>query len=123
MTNDTGEQIKFWAVLVAVMLGVSVAVLLIDMTIKAAILEESNALRRTLLGMQDDRQTEASSNGTGHDASHPGPVLDKFSARMEAGNVANGSKAVDSKAPTRKTRGTRARPGTESDSGEIPPRV
>jgi hypothetical protein len=120
MASETQDKIKFWVFLVAMMLGVSVAVLLIDMTIKAAILEESNALRRVILGVQDDRSAEANPNGTSHDANSSSVVLGKFPAGMETGNVANGSKAEVPPLP-RKRRGTRTEPGTPGDSGEIPP--
>jgi hypothetical protein len=116
--QDSNEKIKFWAVLIGIMLGVSVAVLLIDMTIKAAILEESNALRRTLLGVRDDGQTEANPYGTNHNGNSSSPVLDFFSAGMEAGNVANGHK--ETPIPPARKRTTRTKPGTQGDTGEIP---
>lgn len=120
MTEASDEKLKFWAVLVAVMLGVSVAVLLIDMTIKAAILEESNALRRTLLGIQDDRPTEASNNGASHNSNSSSSVLDIFPAGMENGDVATGDKTSSNGTSTRGKR-TRTQPRTQGDSGEIPP--
>lgn len=120
MTEASDDKMKFWAVLVAVMLGVSVAVLLIDMTIKAAILEESNALRRTLLGVQDDGSPKASDNGASHNGNSSGPVLDIFPAGMETGDVATGDKASPNGTSTRGKR-TRTQPRTQGDSGEIPP--
>lgn len=90
--KDTQDNIKFWTVLTAMILLVSVAVLLIDMTIKAAILEESNALRRTIIGIQDDRPAKADSNGASNNSDSAGSVLDKFPAGMETRNVSNGTK-------------------------------
>lgn len=97
--KDTRDNIKFWTMLTAMILLVSVAVLLIDMTIKAAILEESNALRRAILGVQDDRAAKTSSNGASYNSDSAGSVLDKFPAGMETGNVPNGTKETTS--PTR----------------------
>lgn len=90
--KNTQDNIKFWTVLTAMILLVSVAVLLIDMTIKAAILEESNALRRTIIGIQDDRPAKTDSNGASNNSDSAGSVLDKFPARMETRNVSNGTK-------------------------------
>lgn len=113
--KESKDNIKFWTFLAGIILAVSVTVLLIDMSIKAAILEESNALRRVLLGVQDDRSAKANSNGASNDANRPGPVLDKFSAGMEAGNVPNGNQAPVSKANGRK----QTQPRTPRNSGEI----
>lgn len=120
MTAESEDKTKFWVVLIAIMLGVSVAVLLIDMTIKAAILEESNALRKLILGVQDDRSAETSNNGASDNANRPGPVLDIFPAGMETGNVPNGDKASPN---GRTTRGKRSgnEPRTQGNSREIPP--
>jgi hypothetical protein len=58
MADD--DKTKFWVFLIGALLAVSVLVLLLDMGIKSAILEESNALKRTI--------NEVKWNGTG-----PGP--------------------------------------------------
>src|SRR5580692_10693265 len=54
------DKTKFWVFLIGALLAVSVLVLLLDMGIKSAILEESNALKRTM--------NEVKWNGAG-----PGP--------------------------------------------------
>lgn len=114
--KESKDNIKFWTVLAGIILAVSVTVLLIDMSIKAAILEESNALRRVLLGVQDDRSAKADSDGANHDSSRPGSILGEFSAGMEAGNVSNGNQETARKASNSKRSQARGR----SNSGDIP---
>lgn len=117
MTDQQNDKTKFWITLVAIMLGVSVAVLLIDMTIKAAILEESNALRRVIIGVRDDGSAEANPVGSANQHSGNSTLLDFVPAGMETGNVANGNKA-EAKAQPRKRKPTQ--PRTQGDTGEIP---
>jgi hypothetical protein len=109
------ENVKFWALLAGVMLSVSVAVMLIDLSIKAAILEESNTLRKVILG---ERETKAGSNGASHDVANRSPVLDNDATGLETANVwprTNGQTPVVSprKSP-------RPKPGTQGNPPEIP---
>jgi hypothetical protein len=132
MAGTAGDRdtIKFWTVLAGLILMVSVAVLLIDMSIKAAILAESNALRRAILHMSEechdsecpgvhyDRSAKASPNGASHDSTSGSSLLDFVPTGMETGDVANGSKApVRAKRPG----GTRPKPGTPRNTGDVPP--
>jgi hypothetical protein len=117
MSQTTTDNIKFWSFLAGMILMVSVAVLLIDMSIKAAILQESNTLRLAIEGERNDRASKASSNGNNHHSNNSSPILGVFPAGMETGDVANGTKKT---IQPRKTRGQRAKPGTPMDSGEIP---
>ncbi len=118
MAGSTGnrDNIKFWTVLAGMILLVSVAVLLIDMSIKAAILGESNSLRLLIEGEYNDRAAKASSNGTGNHTSGTNPVLGEFPAGMEVGNVAN---RTAKKATQARNRNARQTP-RESRSGELP---
>jgi hypothetical protein len=84
------EQTKFWGILIMVAVAVAAAVLLIDLTIKAAILEESNAFKRELLNARRG-PVEANSDGAdnyrhnnGRDA---GDDVVPFPTRMEAPTV------------------------------------
>ena len=81
------EQTKFWGILIMIGVAVAAAVLLIDLTIKAAILEESNAFKREMLNARR-KPTETDSDGAdyyrhnnGRDA---GDDVVPFPARMEA---------------------------------------
>ena len=109
------ENVKFWALLAAVMLAVSVAVMLIDLGIKAAILEESNTLRRMIL---NGREAEAASSRTSDDDIDRYFLLDNDATRLETPNVsANGH----GKATVRPTRKPRPKPRTQGNPEEIPP--
>lgn len=50
VSHDSNDTIKFWTFLTVMLLAVAVAVTLIDLTIKASILAESNAMK---LAMED----------------------------------------------------------------------
>ncbi len=90
------EQTKFWGILIMVAVGVAAAVLLIDLTIKAAILEESNALKKRINevkwnGSLEQRSSGADSNGannhSGNDAGDGSSNVSPFPPRMETPNV------------------------------------
>ena len=86
------EQTKFWGILIMVAVAVAAAVLLIDLTIKAAILEESNALKRTINEVKHGSgPAKADSNGANNHASDNGSDdsddVHLFPARMEAPTV------------------------------------
>ena len=117
MATATNDHIKFWTFLAGMFLMVSIAVLLIDMSIKAAILGESNELRLIIEGERNDRAAKTNSNGSSNNGSGASPVLGKFSTGMETGDVVDGSKkTVQSRAP----RGQKPKPRPSLDSGEIP---
>jgi len=118
MATTTNDHIKFWTFLAGTILMVAVAVLLIDMSIKAAILGESNTLRLIIEGENNDRAAKANSNGASHNGTNSSSVLGVFSAGMETEHVANGTKKT---VQPRKTRGQRAKPGSPLDTGEISP--
>jgi hypothetical protein len=97
MTSN--DSIKFWTFLTVMLLGVAVAVTLIDLTIKAAILAESNSMK---LAMEEwetnygqkvsgrlDPRNYPDANNNGHLS---GNVLDSRDAGMEAGSADNGDK-------------------------------
>ena len=86
------EQTKFWGILIMVAVAVAAAVLLIDLTIKAAILEESNALKRTINEVKHGSGTaKADSNGANNHApdngSNDSDDVHLFPARVEAPTV------------------------------------
>src|SRR6266436_9256450 len=115
------ENVKFWTVLAGFILLVSVTVMLVDISIKSSILEQSNKFRRLLWLLEEEHgrgTQEADSAGDTVDYPYPGSLLDFNTAGMEVGNVpplANG-KASPSRA--RKPRATKPKP--ESNSGEVP---
>lgn len=86
------EKTKFWVFLIGALLAVSVLVLLLDMGIKSAILEESNALKRTINEVKwngtgpgpDQANSNGASNHGSDDASNDGDNVSLFPARMEA---------------------------------------
>jgi hypothetical protein len=92
MEND---KTKFWAFLIGLMVAVAVAVTLVDLTIKAAILQESNAFKLSMNevkhGTAGSRANETNSDGTdyyrhnnGRDA---GDDVVPFPSRMEAPTI------------------------------------
>jgi hypothetical protein len=82
------DKTKFWAILIMVMVAVAIAVTLVDMTIKAAILEESNALKERLNSVARSGSDKADSNGTSNHATDNGSNdsddVHLFPARVEA---------------------------------------
>ena len=85
------DKTKFWAILIMVMVAVAIAVTLVDMTIKAAILEESNALKERLNGVARQGPNKADSNGASNHATDNGANdsddVHLFAPRMEAPTV------------------------------------
>jgi uncharacterized membrane protein len=85
------DKTKFWAILIMVMVAVAIAVTLVDMTIKAAILEESNALKERLNGVARSGSNKADSNGASNHAADNGSNdsddVHLFPARMEAPTI------------------------------------
>lgn len=116
-TTTNNDHIKFWTFLAGMILMVAVAVLLIDMSIKAAILSESNELRLAIEGERNDRAAKATANGSGNNGSGTSPVLGEYAAGMETRNMVDGhKKTVQPRAP----RGQKPKPRTPLDNREIP---
>jgi len=84
------DHTKFWGILIMVAVAVAAAVLLIDLSIKAAILDESNALKKEILNARR-KPSEANTNGADHHsdnvAGDGGDNVSLFPARMEAPTV------------------------------------
>jgi hypothetical protein len=86
------DKTKFWVFLIGALLAVSVLVLLLDMGIKSAILEESNALKRTMNEVKwngagpgpDKADSNGASDHGSDDASNDGDNVSVFPPRMEA---------------------------------------
>jgi hypothetical protein len=88
------DKAKFWAVLIGVMVAVAVAVTLVDMTIKAAILQESNAFKLAMNEVKHapgPRPAQTDSNGadnhSGNNGSNAPDDVHLFPARVEAPSV------------------------------------
>lgn len=108
--SDSKDSIKFWTILAGMFLGCAIAVMLIDISIKAAILDESNRLRQLILqegaerGKADAGSDDGRDNHNGNIHSlYPVGVLDSSNAGMEAENVPTGDKTAPATTP-RKTR-------------------
>jgi hypothetical protein len=111
------ENIKFWTILTVLMLATAVAVMLIDLSIKAAILEESNALRRVILNGRGEEKPATS--GTSDDSSSPSVLLDFDPTGMETGNVRQSSNGkASASTPPRKPR---TKPRAQGNPPEVPP--
>lgn len=111
-STDSKDTIKFWTFLLMMLLGVAVAVTLIDLTIKASILAESNSLKLAMeewevrngpkqAGRIDKRDRDNAS----HNGSFSGDVLATGDAGLEAGSANNGSEK-----PVRPRTGNRNKP-------------
>lgn len=112
------KQLEFWAFIIIMALGASIAVLLIDFSIKTAILEESNKLRLVIEGWQGGQHRQATdANGVvpnpDNDAPISSDVLVVDPPGMETGSGANGSKTPDKSTSNRRAQSRRpSRPGT-----------
>lgn len=96
------DNVKFWTFLAGMILMVSVTVLLIDMSIKAAILEESNALRLVIEESRNGQRKESADHKrTSGNGSGTPDVLGQYDAGMETGNVRQSGNGT-SKARTRR---------------------
>jgi hypothetical protein len=84
MSRDT---VKFWSLLAVMILAVSCTVLVVDLSIKAAILEESTKLRLAIEAERNDRATEATTARASYNGSDSSSLLDLNAAGMEAANV------------------------------------
>lgn len=92
--SESKDTIKFWTFLTVMLLGVAVAVTLIDLTIKASILAESTSLK---LAMEEwevrngPKQAGRPDTGNSADNSHnghfPGDVLATGNAGLAEGSA------------------------------------
>lgn len=91
----TKKQTEFWAFIIMLCLAVSIAVLLIDFGIKAAILEESTRLRLIIEENSGRKSEKPASSGTDNDAdidsSMSPDLLVEHTPSVETGNVSNGT--------------------------------
>jgi hypothetical protein len=114
------DPVKFWMFLVALMLATAVAVLLLDISIKAAILEESNALRLAIERERNEqyvRRTEVPNpHGASGNGSYSSDELGVDATRLETGNAANRTKEPAKKVTARRT----AKPRPTGSATEIP---
>lgn len=92
------DSIKFWTFLTIMLLAVAIAVTLIDLTIKAAILAESNALKIEMEEWevrhgpkQAGRIDARNSDNNSHNGNLPGDVLATGDAGMEKGSSSEGN--------------------------------
>jgi hypothetical protein len=98
-STDSKDTIKFWTFLTVMLLAVAVAVTLIDLTIKAAILAESNRVKLAMdewwevqNGQKADGRTDERNRANGSiDGNLSGDVLATDNAGLEAGNASNGA--------------------------------
>lgn len=92
----TKRQAEFYTVILVLCIIVGAAIMLVDYGIKAAILEESNRLRRAIESWENGRSAEKTATGRAdNDATVDGPIspdlLVDNTPGMEAGNVPSGA--------------------------------
>lgn len=105
---------RFWTTLSILILMVAIAVTLIDLSIKAAILQESNDLRRVILNGRREASTDDYGDDRNRDSAPD--VLDIDAAGMENPDVSvNGATKASA---TKRARPTK--PRTPANPGEIP---
>lgn len=120
----TRKQMEFWSILLAMAIGVSVLILIIDFGIKGAILEESTRLRLRIEEWERGRSADkANANGASNDAPviapFPSDLLVDNGSRVEKGDAT----AEDRRRTIRRDNSSatkRGQRGTKSPS--IPPR-
>lgn len=115
----TKKQTEFWAFIIMICLAVSIAVLLVDFGIKAAILEESTKLRLLIEENSGRKSQESASGRTDNDAdinsSVPPDLLLEYIAPVETGDVPNGTAEKVRPSPARRAKPRRpGNPGTIS---------
>lgn len=87
---DSLGKIKFWSVLAIGMLATCIVVLLIDMSIKASILEQSSDLRRVIENERSERfsrQFQRMDNETDNNGHRSSDVVDIIATRLETGDA------------------------------------
>jgi|SRR5271165_1925030 len=98
-TAGTSEsKVKFWGILAVIILVFSITILLVDMGIKTAIVQESNNLKLFIERHTNGQTTAGSdesgdSSNAGDNSPLPGDVLAFNPAGMEARNVRERTKA------------------------------
>jgi hypothetical protein len=113
----TKKQTEFWAFIIMICLAVSIAVLLVDFGIKAAILEESTKLRLLIEENSGRKNQESATGRTDNDAdinsSVPSDILLEYIAPVETGDVPNGTAEKVRPSPARRAKSRRpGNPGT-----------
>jgi hypothetical protein len=113
----TKKQTEFWAFIIMICLAVSIAVLLVDFGIKAAILEESTKLRLLIEENSGRKNQESAPGRTDNDAdinsSVPPDILLEYIAPVETGDVPNGTAEKVRPSPARRAKSRRPdNPGT-----------
>jgi hypothetical protein len=118
------DNVKFWTVLIGVMLCVAIAVTVVDLTIKAAILDESNKLRMVIENWDvkhGQRAAESDGERTARDAGFNGAVspdvLAVSTTGLETGHVPASGNGMVARPARRKPR---SKPGTPADNPEVP---
>lgn len=102
----TKRQAKAYTVIIIVGIIFAATIMLIDIGIKGAILEESNALRKVINGQRPAQN--GATNYPADDVGIPRDVLGDDASRMEARRSHNGSKETYTK---------KARNPTDDSSG------
>lgn len=115
---DSKDTIKFWTFLTAMLLGVAIAVTLIDLSIKASILAESTSMKlameewETHYGPKQEGRIDKRNHSDPHNNSnHSGDVLATGNAGMEAPSL---GKLAENQARPR----ARQRPKPSPSSGD-----
>lgn len=113
---DKNDSIKFWTFLTVMILACAVAVTLIDLTIKAAILTEAAALREVINGQRQERPDGGGNTSNGvFDAVLPVDLLDTGNAGLETRDVPNGAKEPAARSTARK-----AQPRNRARNTQVP---
>jgi hypothetical protein len=87
------DQTKFWAILIGILVGVAVLVTVVDLSIKAAILDESNALKRRMNEVKwngpgpDQANSNGASDNAPNNGTHDSDDVPLFAPRVEAPTV------------------------------------
>lgn len=101
------QQAEYWAFIIGLMIAVAIAILLIDFSIKAAILEESTRLRLIIEGERSGQKPgTADASGATNDAPDNSPlssdVLVVDPTGMETGNGHKGDQKPSEDASNRR---------------------
>lgn len=113
----TRKQTQFWVAILILCLVVAVAITLVDFSIKAAILEESNRLRKVIEDygrIPESANAPGANNDTDNDPPLPGSILVDKPTGMEATNAPNGIAKSSRNSGTR-----RAQPGRQARTRTI----
>lgn len=114
------KQIEFWVIMFLIILAIMTFITVVDISTKAAILEQATKLRLLIEG-QANGQNASRTDTAGiasdpiDDGSVPGDVLVLDSARLETGNDTNGHKRATPNPRTRR----QSNNGTASEPPQI----